>query len=68
MSTRTAATALLTLIDEGLLTPQRIAEACLAHMSEDQVTDMIRANAFFLPERTAHTLTQQTSERTTTPR
>jgi len=37
-------------IDEGILDPNTIVLACLNYMSEDEVTDMCRANDFFMYE------------------
>lgn len=37
-------------IEEGTLTAQMVAEACLKYMSEDEVADMAHDNAFFESE------------------
>ena len=37
-------TKLLGMMDDGIMSPQAIAEMCLAYMSEDDVKDMCRAN------------------------
>lgn len=39
----------LDMMDEGVMSPQAIAEMCLAYMSEDDVKDMCHANDL-LPE------------------
>jgi hypothetical protein len=35
---------LMDMMDEGVLSPQAVADMCLAYMSEDEVKDMCRAN------------------------
>ena len=35
---------LMDMMDEGILSPQAVADMCLAYMSEDEVKDMCRAN------------------------
>ena len=35
---------LMSMMDEGLITAQAVADMCLAYMSEDDVKDMCRAN------------------------
>ena len=35
---------LLEMMDEGLLTPEQVANMCLAYMSEDDVKGMVRYN------------------------
>ena len=37
------------MMEEGVITPQAVADMCLAYMSEDDVEDMCRANDI-LPE------------------
>lgn len=34
-------------MDEGILDPRAVAEACLKYMSEDEVADMAHSNEFF---------------------
>jgi len=41
---RQTTNALMTMMDEGILDPRTIADACLAYMSEDEVRDMARVN------------------------
>ncbi len=44
MSTRKVTNKLLELIEEGVLDPQMVINACLCYMSEDDVADMAHAN------------------------
>ena len=41
---RKCTTALLEMMDDGVMDAKSIAEMCLAYMSEDDVEDMMRAN------------------------
>jgi len=41
---RTQTNKLIEMMDEGLITPQFVAEMALAYMSEDDVADMMRCN------------------------
>jgi len=41
---REATTKLLSMMDEGLISAEAVAEMALAYMSEDDVADMMRAN------------------------
>jgi hypothetical protein len=41
---RTATNKLIEMMDQGLISPQVVAEMALAYMSEDDVTDMMQAN------------------------
>jgi hypothetical protein len=41
---------LLDMVDEGILDPKAVMEACLCYMSELQVEDMMRVNDFLLEE------------------
>ena len=41
---RTQTTRLLAMMDEGLVSANFVAEACLGYMSEDDVADMMRCN------------------------
>lgn len=41
---------ILEMIDQGLLSAQTVAEACLSYMSEDEVEDMARSNDFLYEE------------------
>ncbi len=36
--------AIMELMDNGLMNPQKVAEACLHYMSEDDVKEMLQAN------------------------
>jgi hypothetical protein len=47
---REATRKLLNMIDEGLLTYQMIAVACLGYMSEDEVRDMAESEGFIEDE------------------
>jgi hypothetical protein len=42
--TREATTKLLSMMDEGLISAEAVAEMALAYMSEDEVADMMQAN------------------------
>jgi hypothetical protein len=42
--TREATTKLLSMMDDGLISAEAVAEMALAYMSEDDVADMMRAN------------------------
>jgi len=42
--TREATTKLLSMMDEGLISAQAVAEMALSYMSEDEVADMMRCN------------------------
>ena len=44
MVTRKVTNKLLELIEEGVLDPQMVINACLCYMSEDDVADMAHAN------------------------
>lgn len=46
-STRKTHNKILEAIAEGTLTPQMVAEACLAYMSEAEIADMAHDNSFF---------------------
>ena len=41
---RDATNKLIEMMDEGLISPQAVAEMALSYMSEDDVADMMRAN------------------------
>ena len=43
-------TKLLDMVDEGILDPKAVMEACLRYMSEYDVEDMMCANDFLLEE------------------
>lgn len=43
-NTRKVTNQLLELIEEGVLDPQTVVEACLSYMSEADVADMARSN------------------------
>ena len=47
---RKCTTALLEMIDDGVISAEIVAEMCLAYMSEDDVEDMMRANDLLLDE------------------
>jgi hypothetical protein len=53
MATRKATNKLLELIEEGVLDPQTVLEACLCYMSEDDVADMAHANELLEEEEDA---------------
>jgi len=44
MATRKVTNQLLEMIEDGILDPQTVLEACLSYMSEADVADMARAN------------------------
>jgi len=50
MATRKVTNQLLELIDDGILDPQTVLEACLKYMSEDDVADMAHSNEFLEEE------------------
>ena len=41
---RTATNRMIQLMDEGILTPEWVAVTCLGYMSEDDVSEMAKAN------------------------
>lgn len=41
---------LLQLVEDGILDPQAVMEACLKYMSEDDVADMAHCNELILEE------------------
>jgi len=41
---------LLDMVDEGILDPKTVMEACLCYMAEYQVEDMMRVNDFLFEE------------------
>lgn len=43
-NTRKVTNQILEMIEEGILDPQTVVEACLAYMSEADVADMARSN------------------------
>ena len=43
---RDATNALMTMMDEGILDPRQVADACLGYMSEDDVAQMAHVNEF----------------------
>jgi hypothetical protein len=45
--TRKVTTKLMEMVDEGVLTWESIAMACLCYMSEDQVSDMAHDNELY---------------------
>ena len=47
---RKCTTALLEMMDDGVISAEMVAEMCLAYMSEDDVADMMRANDLLLDE------------------
>ena len=46
MATRKVTTQLLEMIEDGILDPQTVLEACLSYMSEADVADMAHSNEF----------------------
>jgi chaperonin GroEL (HSP60 family) len=44
-------TKLLDMVDEGILDPKAVMEACLCYMSEHDVEDMMLVNDFLLAKR-----------------
>jgi len=49
-NTRKITNKLLEMVEEGVLAPQTLAEACLLYMSEDDVADMAHVNEFIFEE------------------
>jgi len=49
-NTRKITNKILCMIEEGLLDPQAVLEACLKYMSENDVADMARVNEFIFKE------------------
>ena len=49
-STRKVTNQLLQLVEDGILDPQAVMEACLKYMSEDDVADMAHCNELILEE------------------
>jgi len=49
-SSRKVTNKLLEMIEEGVLDPQVLAEACLKYMSEDDVADMAHSNELIFEE------------------
>ena len=47
---RKCTTALLEMMDDGVMDAKAVAEMCLAYMSEDEVEDMMRGNDLLLDE------------------
>ncbi len=45
-NTRQVTDALHTMMDEGILDPRQVADACLGYMSEDDVAQMAHVNEF----------------------
>jgi len=50
MATRKVTTQLLEMIEDGILDPQTVLEACLSYMSEADVADMAHSNEFLEEE------------------
>ena len=50
MATCKVTNQLLELIEDGILDPQTVLEACLKYMSEDDVADMAHSNEFLEEE------------------
>ena len=50
MATRKVTIQLLEMIDDGILDPQTVLEACLSYMSEADVADMAHSNEFLEEE------------------
>ena len=46
MAPRKVTTQLLEMIEDGILDPQTVLEACLSYMSEADVADMAHSNEF----------------------
>jgi hypothetical protein len=44
---RKATNHVLELIEDGMLDPMQVVQACLSYMSEDDVAEMAEANEFF---------------------
>ena len=49
-TTRKVTNQLLQLVEDGILDPQAVMEACLKYMSEDDVADMAHCNELILEE------------------
>ena len=49
-TTRKVTNQLLQLVEDGILDPQAVMEACLTYMSEDDVADMAHCNELILEE------------------
>ena len=49
-TTRKVTNQLLELVEDGILDPQAVMEACLKYMSEDDVADMAHCNELILEE------------------
>jgi len=49
-TTRKVTNQLLELVEDGILDPQAVMEACLTYMSEDDVADMAHCNELILEE------------------
>ena len=49
-TTRNVTNQLLQLVEDGILDPQAVMEACLKYMSEDDVADMAHCNELILEE------------------
>ena len=47
---RKCTTALLEMMDDGVMDAKAVAEMCLAYMSEDEVEDMMRSNDLLADE------------------
>ena len=47
---RKCTTALLEMMDDGVMDAKAVAEMCLAYMSEDDVADMMRGNDLLLDQ------------------
>jgi len=50
MATRKVTKQLLEMIEDGILDPQTVLEACLSYMSEADVADMAHSNEFLEEE------------------
>ena len=50
MATRKITNKLLEMVEEGILDPQAVLEACLMYMSEDDVADMAHVNELIFEE------------------
>ena len=48
--TRKVTNQILELVEDGILDPQAVMEACLKYMSEDDVADMAHCNELILEE------------------
>jgi len=49
-NTRKVTNKLLEMMDDGIIDPQALAQACLQYMSEDDVADMASSNEFLVEE------------------